>query len=227
MLFDIIFISYSESNADSNYRALRSRFPYAKRLHGVTGIHQAHKQAAQLSFTEKFWVVDGDSQVEDTFSFKEPKNLRNDAVYVCRSRNAVNGLEYGYGGIKLLPKRATIDVDVSATDMTTSISENFFIIDEVASTTCFNSDPFSTWRSAFRECVKLSSRLIDNQINEDSEYRLNIWCTVGQDKPYGKYSIAGARAGTEYGLQNKHDVTALNLINDFSWLKAKFNKENK
>ena len=224
MLFDIFFISYNEPNADANYSALRARFPYAQRLHGVLGIHQAHQQAAKLAFTENFWVVDADSQVEDLFTFKAPKPTRTDAVYVYRARNPVNGLEYGYGGIKLLPTKATLSMDVNSTDMTTSISKNFIVMDELASVTHFNTDPYTTWRSAFRECVKLSSRVINNQVDAETDERLNTWCSLVDDVPYGYYAYAGALAGREYGTANKDNVEALKRINDFAWLKKEFDK---
>jgi hypothetical protein len=224
MLFDIFFISYNEPNADENYSALRNRFPYAQRLHGVPGIHQAHQQAAKLAFTENFWVVDGDSQVEDSFAFKAPKPTRTDAVYVYRARNPVNGLEYGYGGIKLLPTRATVNMDTTSADMTTSISKNFIVVDELASVTHFNTDPYTTWRSAFRECAKLSSRVIDNQVDAETEQRLTAWCRLIDDVPYGYYAYAGALAGKQYGIANRDNSKALKLINDFFWLKTQFNK---
>jgi hypothetical protein len=69
-LYDIVFISYNEPNADENFAKLIERFPRAKRVHGVKGIHQAHIAAAKLSTTPMFWVVDGDAIVEDNFKFK-------------------------------------------------------------------------------------------------------------------------------------------------------------
>ena len=79
--------------------------------------------------------------------------------------------------------------------------------------------PFSTWRSAFRECAKLSSKVIDRQKNEETNERLRIWTTVGKDKPFGEYCINGARAGMEFGLSDGAD---LKLINDFDWLYEQF-----
>ena len=46
-MFDIFFISYQEPNADVNFAILQDRFPIAQRVHGVKGIHQAHKEAAK------------------------------------------------------------------------------------------------------------------------------------------------------------------------------------
>jgi hypothetical protein len=223
-VFDIIFISYNEPNANDNWKSLVSRFPYARRINGVKGIHQAHKTSAKLfGITEKFWVVDGDTQIEESFTFTPPHDLWDDAVYVYRARNPVNNLVYGYGGLKLLPKIKTANMNIDNTDMSTSISENFFIIDEVASTTCFNTDPFNTWKSAFRECVKLSSKIINNQIDIETEERLNAWCTLGQDQPYGEWCIKGARAGKEYGSSNTANIEAIKKINDFNWLTEYFN----
>ena len=69
--FDIIFISYNEPNAEANFARLQARFsaPTLKRVHGVDGIHNAHKEAAKKSMTKMFWVVDGDAEVLDTFDF--------------------------------------------------------------------------------------------------------------------------------------------------------------
>ena len=72
MLFDIFFISYQEPNADTNWESLRDRFPYARRLHGVTGLHKAHRMAAKLVATDYFWVVDGDSTIVEDFNFIPP-----------------------------------------------------------------------------------------------------------------------------------------------------------
>ena len=226
-MFDIVFISYNEPNANDNWKALVSRFPYARRIHGVKGIHQAHKTAAKLfGITEKFWVVDGDTQIEESFTFNPPHDLWEDAVYVYRARNPVNNLMYGYGGIKLLPRIKTSMMDVNNADMSTSISENFFIIEEIASVTCFNTDPFNTWKSAFRECVKLSSKIIDNQVNIETEERLNVWCTLGQDRPHGQWCINGAIEGKEYGKSNAGNIEAIKKINDFNWLDEYFKLNN-
>lgn len=225
-MFDIVFISYNEPNADDNWKALVSRFPYARRIHGVKGIHEAHKTAAKLfGITEKFWVVDGDTQIEESFTFTPPYDLWDDAVYVYRSRNPVNNLVYGYGGLKLLPRIKTATMNVDNTDMSTSISENFFLVDKIASITCFNTDPFNTWKSAFRECAKLSSKIIDKQVDVETEERLDTWCTLGKEEPYGEWCIKGSQAGREYGILNIGNTDALKKINDFIWLAERFNNE--
>jgi hypothetical protein len=221
-MYDIVLISYNESNADLNYKKLISRFKYARRIHGVKGIHQAHIMAAKLALTEMFYVVDGDADVFDSFDFSFTTK-DTDYVYVWRSKNPINDLEYGYGGVKLLPRMATINMDTTKPDMTTSISTKFKPMLEVSYITAFNTDAFSTWRSAFRECVKLSSKVIDRQKSDETNRRLETWKTVGKDRPFGEYAILGAIQGEEYGLLNKNNLSELKKINDFDWLLERFN----
>lgn len=230
--FDIIFISYQEPNADENYAKLISRFPRAKRVHGVKGIHQAHIEAAKISSTDMFWVVDADAIVEPSFNFEVSQFPEHDSytksiVHVWRSRNPINDLEYGFGGVKLLPKKMTINMDLSKPDMTTSISPSFKAVSEVSNITCINPDPFNAWKSAFRECVKLSSKTITGQVNEETEYRLDVWCTKGADRQYGEYAIKGAIAGKAFGTANKDNIENLKLINDFDWLQTEFEKNER
>jgi len=223
--YDIVFISYYESNADENYNKLKERFPNAKRIDGVKGIHQAHIKAAEIVLSSNFWVVDGDAVIEDSFNFDYPVSKQDkDTVYVWASKNPVNGLEYGYGGVKLLPKQLTENMDKNSVDMTTSISKNLKVINQVSNITKFNVDEFSTWRSAFRECVKLASKVIDSKYAIETDERLEIWITTGEDCPFGKFAIEGAKAGKTFGRQWMGNKKMLSKINDFDWLKEEFEK---
>jgi len=219
--FDIVFISYFELQADKNFELLNQHFPSSNifRIDGVKGIHQAHVEAAKLVTTEMFWVVDADAIIVPEFKF-DYQVVRHmyDTVHVWRSRNPINGLEYGYGGVKLLPTKLTINLDTTSTDMTTSISSKFHAVEQTSNITSFNTDAFSTWRSAFRECCKLASKVIDRQDNFETIKRLEIWCTLNNDVSFGYYSYLGALAGRAYGEKNASNKEALNKINDFNWL---------
>ena len=220
-MYDIVFISYNETQAEENWSNLKDRFPYAKRVHGVKGIHQAHIEAAKIAATDMLWIVDADAIVLDSFDFSYIPDITNqDTVYVYTSINPINGLEYGNGGVKLFPRLATVNMDTTTNDMSTSISDKFKVVDEISNIAAFNVDEFSTWRSAFRECAKLSSKTIKGQVDDETNERLRIWTTVGKDKPFGEYCIKGAIAGMEFGLSNGAD---LNLINNFDWLQEQFN----
>ena len=226
-MYDIVFISYKEPNAEENFSDLYEKFntvtmfgDRVKRVKDVKGIHNAHVAAANKVSTSYFYIVDGDAVIVDDFKFDYTTD-DEDFVHVYRSINPINDLVYGYGGVKLFPTNLTKNMDTTTTDMTTSISKNFKIINEVANITAFNTDPFNTWKSAFRECAKLSSKTIRRQKNEETESRLKTWTTVGHDRPFGDYAMAGATAGMEFGLSGGSD---LGLINDFEWLRKKFNE---
>tara|TARA_B100001057_G_scaffold95202_1_gene91639 strand:+ start:8356 stop:9039 length:684 start_codon:yes stop_codon:yes gene_type:complete len=226
-MYDIVFISYNEPNARQNFDDLYSRFntigvfgDRVKHVSNVKGIHNAHIEAAKLVNTDYFFVVDGDAQILDSFVFDYTvSNLVDDVVHVYHSKNPINDLTYGYGGVKLLPTKLTQNMDITTTDMTTSISNKFKVINEVSNITAFDTDEFSTWKSAFRECAKLSSKVIDRQDEGETNERLKIWTTKANGR-FCEYAIRGARAGMEFGLSSGTD---LRLINDFDWLKEKFN----
>ena len=223
-MYDIVFISYYEPEADANWQALKERFPRAKRVDGVKGIHQAHIAAAKKCFTKMFWVVDADAKVLDDFNFTHRVDEYDlETVHVWRSQNPINDLVYGYGGVKLLPRKLTIDMDLSKPDMTTSISQYFKPMPEISNITAFNVDPFNTWKSAFRECAKLASKSIERQNNEETEARLKTWTTVGHDRPFGEYALDGARAGMEFGISSSDSIQ---LINNFDWLHEQFSKHS-
>ena len=225
-MYDVFFLSYDELNADANYERLKSKVANAKRIHGVSGILNAHKACAKKSLTKYFFVVDGDSYIVDDFNFIIDKsNIQEDKVLVWRAINPVNKLVYGYGGIKLLPKKLILSKSELIVDMTTSLSGNFGIVDEIASITKFNTSPFNAWRGAFRECVKLSSKTIDRQKEDQTQERLDVWCSINYNAEYGEYVLKGANSGRNFGLTYKNDVNKLKLINDFSWLREQYNKE--
>ena len=147
-----------------------------------------------------------------------------ETVHVWRSINPVNNLVYGYGGVKLLPRKLTMNMDTSKTDMTTSISTLFKAMPEISNVTAFNTDPFSTWRSAFRECAKLASKTIERQDDVETQARLETWCTLNESAPYGNYAHIGAIAGKYFGLFWQNAPSELAKINDFEWLHEQFSK---
>jgi hypothetical protein len=223
-MYDIIFLSYDEPQADHNWKLLKDRFPRASRIIGIAPIALAHKIAAKQCRTRYFWVIDADNIVNDDFDFSfqwpDDDTIR-DRVAVWRAYNPINDLSYGYGGIKLLPRKEVLAVPINVIDFTTSISEHFHVMLEVASTTNIDTSPFEAWRSGFREAAKLSSRIISRQNDSESEKRLEIWTNKASGE-YGRYAIMGAREGKSYGLNNGD----LYKLNDWHWLRNKFHEQN-
>lgn len=210
---DIIFISYDEPNGIANWDKLRARFPHAKRVDNVHGIRNAHVAAAKLSSTQNFFVVDGDSEIAEDFDFDLPLyDEERNYVHIWRAHNPVNGLEYGYGGVKLFHKNMFVG-ELEFIDMSTLLGNGVKLIDEVASITRFDSSPFHAFRGAFRECAKLASGLIKNQDDAETKARLEVWTSVFNG-PYRDDVKKGARLGKRYGEEGRN----LKTINDFEWL---------
>ena len=225
--YDVIMLSYQEKFADQNYEKLLERVPNAKRVHGVKGIFNAHKRAAEVADTRMFYVVDADAILLEDFKFEYfPSVWDEDIVHTWKSKNPINDLIYGYGGLKLFPTKLLREATDWHIDFTTSISEKFKPMPIAANYTAFNTDPFNTWKSAFRECTKLSSSIIHRSKQDENDERLEAWCTKGEDREFGKYAIAGARAGKAWGELNADNDEMLGKINDFEWLQEKFEEEN-
>jgi hypothetical protein len=226
MALDIIFLSYDEPNADINFSNLATRFPYVKRVHGVQGIANAHKAAAEVSDTRFFYVIDGDTEVLPNFDFTyKPETWDQDYVHIWRARNPVNGLEYGYGGVKMFSKKFFKNLTANSVDFSTSLTKDVKYLEEVVSITHFNSDEFRAYRGAFRECAKLASKSIEGQVDQETEQRLHTWCNVADKSQfYWKFVLMGANAGLMFGLSNIGNPEELKKVNDFNWLKDRFEK---
>ncbi len=219
---DVVFISYNEPNAEANWQRLLEKAPWAKRVDGVEGIFNAHKEAARISETDMFYVVDGDAYLEDSWKFNfQPGIFDRDCAYVWTSKNPINGLTYGYGGVKLFSKRVLMKTKKWTTlDMFTGIMPKLKVISRISNTTAFNTDEFSTWRSAFRECVKLAYNDTD-----ENRARLDTWLSTGADKPFGMYSIEAAHSAINFVSVNKKKPKELSKINDYDWLLKEFKKQ--
>lgn len=216
-MYDVFFLSFDEPYAEQYWSVLKEQHPSARRCTGVPGIQAAHAKCAQMSRTRHFFVVDADNQVLKPEVF-EHRVADWDAEYVhlWYARNPVNGLEYGWGGIKLFPKTLFNNLSEQRLDMTTTFPLK--VQEEVASITHFDTTPYETWRSAFREAVKLTVKTDD-----DSKARLATWMNVGRG-PNGAWSIRGAVEGHAYSLTERANPQALQRINDYAWLKERFER---
>lgn len=217
-MIDIIFLSYDEPIADYNYQRLVDRFPYAKRVHGVEGIKNAHIAAAKAATSFSFYVVDGDNEVSNDFGFDfKPAAWDKPYVHIFQSLNPVTKDIYGYGGIKIFHKSMFKNLDDKMpTDFTTSVGEGIKCIDVIASTTHFNSTPFHAWRGAYREVSKLAHQ--DDQASID---RLNNWIdfhSYNHEEAFGDYVYQGARMA----MQDARIKMAMSRINDYEWLELRY-----
>jgi len=232
-MLDVFMLTFGEPEADDNFEILKHFAPNAKRIDGVEGLLNAHKACAEESRTNYFYVCDADAVIQPNFQFKFNPSDRREAypgvpetecVFTYRSHNPINDLIYGYGAVKLFPKKHLLKCKEFNVDMTTSIGAKFKPLFEISNITQFNTDPFNTWRSAFRECTKLASGIVDHNKQIDDAYRLEVWCTRGDNRRYGEYAILGANQGKDFGTHYKYNKEALRKINDWKWLKEQFDE---
>ena len=158
-MYDIIFISYNEVEADKNWKHLSERYFWAQRVHGIKGIHQAHIHAAKQANTDMLWIVDADALLMDDFDFSyEPDKDNLNTVHVWRAKNPVNDLVYGNGGVKLFPRQLTIDMDTSKADMTTSITNKFKAMPGISNIAKLLSDDYDFFTEALANETKERKR---------------------------------------------------------------------
>lgn len=230
-MFDFFFMSYDEPEADRNFSLLKERIPHAKRVHGVEGIARAWVTAAQRSETSHFYTMDGDSQLMDDFDLNllDFQGEQDKRVHVFRCQNRVNGLIYGYGSVHCFHTdhvRNFKNFDV--VDFTLSVAtEGFCIQPAVVSKTCFNTSPYISFKSGFREASKLASATnayAGSKPDFRTHERLKAWTSLGLDENFGDWVILGARLGAIHGFQYKDQPEKLALISDHEWFKGLFNE---
>ena len=226
--YDIVYISYKEPNADKKFAKLQVHLQEKNHLckliwvRNIKGIFNAHKRAAKLASTKMFWVVDADAEIQNDFIFDYiPDVYDQEVVHVWASKNPITNDEYGYGGVKLFPTQMVVDATSWGIDFTTGLSSRFKSMPQVSCVTRFNTDAFSTWRSAFRECVKLT-------LNDDAEskQRLDTWINTRGDEEFTAEAVSGALEGNTFAKENKNNLAELDKINDFKWLEEKWKQLN-
>tara|TARA_B100001057_G_C22865657_1_gene956384 strand:+ start:983 stop:2257 length:1275 start_codon:yes stop_codon:yes gene_type:complete len=222
---DIVFISNGEKNADLNWNHLKKVHRNnkcknnLKRSNGVNGRTQAYKAAASLSETEWFYAVFAKTEVLESFHFDlYPDYLQETKHYMLHSRNPLNGLEYGAMNINLYNKQLTLDTDAGL-DFT--LSSNHDTIPIVASISRFNEDPWITWRSAFREVLKLKREVDLGDPRPEIKYRLKTWCSKAQGEN-AEWCLQGANDALKYYKSAKGSYNALLNSYDWPWLKTYF-----
>lgn len=223
-VFDVIFISYDEVNAQENFKRLKQFAPNAQRVKKVKGILEAHKKAAALAKTDMVWIVDGDAYIDDNWRFDYiPSIFDKSFVHVWHSRNPLTDLSYGYGGVKLFPTQKLLSITEWDLDLTLAIGrDGLKVMQTVSNETRFNTSELAAWRAAFRECVKLQYY---NQKN--SKAMLLKWQELDTSKPFGEWAKLGVLDALEY-VKNHDNNKDYHHINDRVWLeKYFFNKPKK
>ena len=216
---DCIYLSYDEPKKEEFWIKIQNMVPWAKRVDGVKGSDAAHKAAADASDTERFILIDGDNLPDPSF-FNLQLSLdstNRDCVFRWRAKNAINGLQYGNGGMSCWTREFVHNMRTheasdgsAANDVEFCFYPNYWAMHDCYSTTYPNQTPFQAWRAGFREGVKMClDRGVKPSIEEFNERvhsrnydHLCIWQSVGADVENGFWAIFGARHGTAHAMLN-------------------------
>jgi len=219
-LQDVIFISNGESMAEANWQHLKTICPRARRSDGVTGREAAYKAAAKLSTTPWFYAVFAKTEVLESFGFDyAPDRMQQPKHYIFHSRNPVNGLEYGAMNINLYNRQLVLDT-VPGLDFTLSAAHE--VVPVCASISRFNTDPWVTWRSTFREVLKLK-REVDLGADVEIQHRLRVWTTQAQGQN-AEHCLQGAQDALAYYDQVQGRLEDLQRSFDWAWLQDYYYK---
>jgi hypothetical protein len=217
---DIVFLSNGETGADENYKHLlkvtKGLPNRVVRVDGVNGRVAAYHAAAEASETPWMFTVFAKLCVDKGFDWTwQPDRLQIPKHYIFNAINPVNGLEYGHQAMIAYNKKITLSNTGKGLDFT--LDDEHEVIDMNSGVAMFNTDEWSTWRTSFREAIKLCAD--DTQASKD---RLNVWLTVGKGS-FAQYSINGAKDAVEYFEQVNGELDKLRLSYDWPWLKKYFN----
>jgi hypothetical protein len=232
----VVFLSYDEPNADENFQYLLDNHPNAEkvyRVHGVKGFDAAHKEAGRIANSPRFFTVDADCKIDKSIWTKSVELTPDiaEATLSWSSRNVVNGLVYGNGGVKLWYTKHVMNMKsheaADPEDGTNNVDfcwdpENYKQMNNTYGVVHNNSSPKQAFRAGFREGIKMGLDQGNKVPLHDFKHKMYpanyarwlIWMTVGRDIENGAWVIYGARLAAYKLYVENFDHT---VIADYDW----------
>ena len=214
---DIVFIENGEPNADDNWMMLENRIVNLEpnRLHRVSNVKgraAAYHAAAKASTTPWFFAVFGKLSIDLSFDWSwQPDRMQQAKHYIFYARNPVNGLEYGHQAMIAYNRELVLNNPGVGLDFT--LDSPHEVVPIVSGTAFYNTDPWTTWRTAFREVLKLKAALPD----VEAEYRIGRWLLPNFGE-IDRWSQLGAQDAVEYYDEVGGDFDALKKSYEWEWL---------
>jgi hypothetical protein len=218
---DIVFLSNGEQGAEENYEHLlkvtHKLSNRVTRVDGINGRVQAYHAALEASNTPWAFTVFAKLKVNDKFDWSwQPDRMQVAKHYIFYAENPVNGLVYGHQAMIAYQKSLVLNNIGKGLDFT--LDDEHEVIEQVSGTAMFNTDAFATWRTAFREVIKLKAAT-----DSMSKQRLNTWLTKAEGN-FAEYCLKGAKDASDYYNEVEGDFSKLKLSYEWAWLKARFDK---
>lgn len=221
--FDVFFISYRESNCESNWLRLLQINPKAKRIHGVNGIHNAHITCERLSSSPWYWTVDGDNWMLEALNFHPTHDL-----HMFGARDPLWGDTTLLGGVKLWKKGAIQISDMRHGDFCLNATQNKMSHDQIFSESRYNESAFDAWKTAFRHTVKLISPILKNRPHAKKlDWYYQRWQSSGQCLALNaKWCYQGFLDAQKFYQCCEVGSADLNQINDYDFLQRFFHEQH-
>jgi hypothetical protein len=221
---DIVFLSNGETGAEENYEHLLKITKGLKnrvvRVEGVKGRVAAYRAAVEASNTPWAFTVFAKLKVSAKFDFNwQPDRLQMPKHYVFQAKNPVNGLIYGHQAMIAYNKKLTLNNEGLGLDFT--MDDPHEVVELMSGIANYNTDEFSTWRTAFREVIKLQW-----DRTEVSDKRLEVWLTKAEGE-FAQYSLDGARDAVAYYSEVGGEFNKLKLSYEWDWLQRYFENRYK
>ena len=118
---------------------------------------------------------------------------------------------YGHMGIILYHRQMVLDAKEWGPDFTCSFPVK--LVDQISNTANYFHTPFLTYRTAFRECVKLSSNCIDGSDRKQNANILSMWCSSDDE---------WTKRGSQDAVQHVKDGGDLMQVFDWQFIESKY-----
>jgi hypothetical protein len=218
---DVVFIANGEHGAEHHWNILQgvlTNHMAPNQLHRVDGVNgrvAAYQAAAEKSRTPWFFAVFAKLQVNEDFDWSwQPDRMQQAKHYIFHAYNPVNHLVYGHQAMIAYNRRLVLENTGQGLDFT--LDDPHEVVPTVSGTAYYDNDPWTCWRTAFREALKLRHSLPD----VENEYRLECWLKIGSKNPNGHWSIRGAQDAVRYYEEVKGEFAEIKKSYEWSWLAA-------
>jgi len=221
---DIIFISNGEPDEELMFHHTEYMTNSdVKWIRGVNGRVAAYQAAARASTTPWFFAVFAKLEVAGgSFPWYDwqPDYWQEPKHYIFNACNPVNGLEYGHQGMIAYNKNLVLANNTPGIDFT--LSQPHESVPLLSGVARFNQDPWMTWRTAFREVIKLK-HFMSIEPTIETEHRLHTWLNVASGD-HSQWCLKGAADAVDYYNEVGGDYKQLMLSFDWPWLQTRFNR---
>jgi hypothetical protein len=214
---DIVFVANGEPNAFDHWIRLINETSYKpNRVVQVSNVNRrvaAYHAAAQASQTPWFFAVFAKLEVDDRFDWNwQPDRMQEPKHYIFYALNPVNGLVYGHQAMIAYNRELVLNNPGHGLDFT--LDSPHEVVPILSGVARYNVSPWVTWRTAFREVLKLCS-----SPDVESQYRLKQWLATPRTniENWG-WSVWGAEDAVEYYNAVEGDFEQLRKSYDWLWL---------